>query len=278
MSLLGTALSFATLDLTGRASDLGVVLAARTIPQVLFLLVGGVLTDRLRRHRVMVITSLASAASHGVLAAVLLTGTAALWQLAVLAAVNGTAVAFFFPAAAGIVLQLVARDRLQAANALLRLARSSSQVVGAAVAGVLVAATSPGWDIAVDAASYLISALILLALRPPLTRACPDPGSSPSCGRGGPSSSPAPGCGSSSPSLPPSTPPGPPASCYSDRSSPTGASVGPPPGARARRERRQLPRRRSAHNCDRRRRRDRRPVPRTARCALEHRAATARAR
>lgn len=172
VSLLGSAiapvaLAFAVLQLTGRATDLGIVLAFRTIPQVLFLLVGGVLADRLRRHRVMVVTNVVSAASQGMLAVLLLTGAAALWQLAALAAVNGVAVAFFFPASTGIVPQLVRPDRLQSANALLRLARNASQVGGAAAGGLLVAATSPGWGIAADAASYLLSAIILLSLRLP---------------------------------------------------------------------------------------------------------------
>jgi len=161
------ALSFAVLQLTDRATDLGIVLASRTIPQVLFLLVGGVLADRLRRHRVMVVTNVVSAASQGMLAVLLLTGAAALWQLAALAAVNGVAVAFFFPASTGIVPQLVHPDRLQSANALLRLARNASQIGGAAAGGLLVAATSPGWGIAADAASYLLSAIILLSLRLP---------------------------------------------------------------------------------------------------------------
>ena len=172
VSLLGSAiapiaLSFAVLDLTGRTADLAVVLAARTAPQLLFLLVGGVLADRLRRLRVMVAANLASAVSQGALALLLLTDTGKLWELAALAAVNGTAVAFFFPASTGIVPQLIDRSRLQTANALLRLARNGTQVIGAAAAGVLIAATSPGWGITADAVSYLCSALILLAIRVP---------------------------------------------------------------------------------------------------------------
>src|SRR6478752_1568973 len=68
------ALAFAVLDLTGSKADLGFVLAARTIPQVLFLLVGGIWADRLPRHRVMVFSNVVSGLSQGVIAVLLLTG------------------------------------------------------------------------------------------------------------------------------------------------------------------------------------------------------------
>ena len=93
------ALAFAVLDLTGSKADLGFVLAARTIPQVLFLLVGGIWADRLPRHRVMVFSNVVSGLSQGVIAVLLLTGEAEVWQLAALGAINGLSAAFFFPAA-----------------------------------------------------------------------------------------------------------------------------------------------------------------------------------
>src|SRR5215211_5712925 len=83
------ALAFAVLELTGSKSDLGFVLAARTLPQVLFLLVGGIWADRLPRHRVMVFSNVASGLSQGAIAVLLLTGQAEVWHLLVLAAING---------------------------------------------------------------------------------------------------------------------------------------------------------------------------------------------
>src|SRR5438034_8166018 len=70
------ALAFAVLDLTGSKADLGYVLAARSLPQVLFLLVGGIWADRLPRHRVMVSSNLVSGLSQGAVAALLLSGHA----------------------------------------------------------------------------------------------------------------------------------------------------------------------------------------------------------
>jgi MFS family permease len=116
------ALAFVVLDLTGSASDLGIVLAARQIPTIVFLLVGGVWADRLPRHRVMVASNLVSGASQAVAGALLLSGGAQLWHLAALAAVNGASSAFFFPASQGIVPQTVPDSLLQQANATLRLA------------------------------------------------------------------------------------------------------------------------------------------------------------
>jgi MFS family permease len=107
------ALAFAVLDLTGSKADLGLVLAARTVPQVVFLLVGGIWADRLPRHRVMAGSNVVVGLSEGVIAVLLLTGRAEVWQLAALGAINGLSAAFFFPAATGIVPQTVPQ-RLQA--------------------------------------------------------------------------------------------------------------------------------------------------------------------
>jgi len=93
------ALAFAVLELTGSKADLGYVLAARALPQVVFLLVGGIWADRLPRHRVIVGSNLVSGLSQAAIAALLLLGHAQIWQLMVLGALNGLSSAFFFPAA-----------------------------------------------------------------------------------------------------------------------------------------------------------------------------------
>ena len=163
------ALAFAVLDLTGSKADLGLVLAARTLPQVLFLLVGGIWADRLPRNRVMVLSNVVSGLSQGLIAALLLTGRAEVWQLATLGAVNGLSSAFFFPAASGIVPQTVPQRLLQPANAILRLGQNASWIGGAAAGGLVVAATSPGVGIAVDAATFLAAALFLALIHLPST-------------------------------------------------------------------------------------------------------------
>jgi predicted MFS family arabinose efflux permease len=161
------ALAFAVLELTGSKADLGYVLAARALPQVLFLLAGGIWADRLPRHRVMVVSNLLSGLSQATVAALLLSGHARIWELGALAAVNGMSSAFFFPASTGIVPQTVPRPLLQSANAVLRLGLNGSFIGGAALGGVIVAATSPGVGIACDAGSFFLAALFLALIRLP---------------------------------------------------------------------------------------------------------------
>ena len=159
------AIAFAVLDLTGSASDLGLVLAAGWMPQIVFILVGGVWADRLPRNVVMVGSNLLSGAAQGGVALLLLTGRAELWHLVALGVARGVASSFFFPASQGLVPQTVSPGRLQQANALLRLSLNFTNVGGAAIGGLLVAGVGSGWAIAFDAATYLASASILSRMR-----------------------------------------------------------------------------------------------------------------
>ncbi len=173
ISMLGSAvapvaLAFAILNtLHGSATDIGIVLTARQVPVILLLLFGGVWADRLPRHQVMVASNVLSAASQAAAAALLLAGNARLEELAALAAVNGASSAFFFPASTGVIPQTVPMPMLQQANATLRLALNATNITGAAIGGILVAVTSPGSAIAVDAVSYLVAATCIGAMRLP---------------------------------------------------------------------------------------------------------------
>ncbi len=164
--LVPVALAFAVLNLTGSATGLGVVLASQTIPLVVFVLVGGVWADRLPRRLVMAASDLVRATSQGLCAVLLLTGSAHLWELAVLQAIYGTARAFFDPAALSVVPQTVGAGELQRANSLIALTGNLSAVAGPAVAGVIVAAAEPGWGLAFDAVTFLGSAACVRAMPP----------------------------------------------------------------------------------------------------------------
>jgi MFS family permease len=166
-AVANVALAFAVLDLTGSKADLGYVLTARALPQVVFLLVGGIWADRLPRHQVMVVSNLVSGLSQAAIAVLLFAGQAEIWHLMALAAVNGTSSAFFFPAAVGIVPQTVPRPMLQSANAVLRLGTNASFISGAALGGLIVAATSPAVGLACDAGSFFFAALCLSLIRLP---------------------------------------------------------------------------------------------------------------
>ena len=166
--LVPVALSFAVIQTLDRsATALGVVLAAHMLPLVAFVLVGGVWADRLPRQFVMLASDVVRGVSQATAAVLLLTGAAELWHLVVLVAVYGTAEAFFQPAATGLVPATVSPPRLQQANALIGLSRSSSFIVGPAIAGVVAATTNPGIVFVVDAATFAVSAVCLALLRPP---------------------------------------------------------------------------------------------------------------
>jgi MFS family permease len=160
------ALAFAVLALPhGSASDVGAVLAAETVPLVVFLLVGGVAGDRLGRRRVMLGADVLRAAAQTALGSWILFGHPPLWGFLVLSALVGTGTAFFVPALTGLIPQIVSPERLRQANALNGLSFSIGGIVGPAVAGVVVATASPGWAILADALSYAVSVASLAALR-----------------------------------------------------------------------------------------------------------------
>src|SRR5581483_11606530 len=74
---------------TGSASDLGIVLAAQSVPLVALLLFGGVWADRLPRHRIMIVCDLIRALLHAVLAGLILTGGASVGEMVVIEALFG---------------------------------------------------------------------------------------------------------------------------------------------------------------------------------------------
>jgi MFS family permease len=115
----------------------------------------------------MVGSNLLSGAAQLAAGTLLLAGKAQLWELAALAAVNGASSAFFFPASTGVIPHTVPEPMLQQANALLRLSINATNIVGASLGGILVAATSPGVAIVADGASFLLAVGFVGAMRIP---------------------------------------------------------------------------------------------------------------
>jgi MFS family permease len=172
VSLLGDAvtpfaLAWAVLDLTGSARDLGFVIAAKTAPLVIFLLVGGVFADRLPRRGVMLTADVARMAIQAATAALLLSDSARIWELIVLQAFAGTGSAFFNPASTGLTPMTVSAERLQEANALRGMSMGLTQFAGPALAGILIVTVGPGYALAIDAASFGVSAFYLARLHLP---------------------------------------------------------------------------------------------------------------
>jgi MFS family permease len=160
-SMAPIALAFAVLGLGHSATALGFVLAARTIPMVLFLLLGGVISDRFSRTLVMQTANLLSAGTQAIVAALVITGAADLWMIIVIEALNGTVAAFTMPAMEGVVPQLVQRSVLQQANALLSFSRAGLAILGPTIAALLVVTVGAGWALAIDSISWLLAAALI---------------------------------------------------------------------------------------------------------------------
>jgi MFS family permease len=163
-ALIPVALAFAVIEETGSPTDLGLVLAAFTVARVALIVVGGVWSDRLPRRLVMLGADLVRVFSQGLLGALLIADAAEIWHLAVGGAISGGAHAFFGPASTAFVPATVSPVRLQQANALIAMTWSGANVVGPAVSGLLVAAVGPGWVFVIDAATFAVSAVFLLAM------------------------------------------------------------------------------------------------------------------
>lgn len=170
------ALAFGVLELPGAdATTLTVVLTAQTVPQILFMLFGGVIADRVSRFRLLMGAELLSAAAFASLAAMFVTGHAPVAVVAAVAGLTGVALALYYPALTGVVPDVVPEDRLQTANGVLRLGVNSARLLGMALAGGAVALVGPGWALALNAGGLLAAVAALLPLRHAATARRADP-------------------------------------------------------------------------------------------------------
>jgi MFS family permease len=172
LSLVGdrvmlVALPFAVLESGGSVRAVGLVVAAQLVPFLVFALVGGVLSDRGDRRRVVIASDVGRLAVQATGGTLLVAGAADPLSLGVLAALYGTAEAFFQPAFTGLLPQTVSHPgQLQPANALRGLSFSVASISGPALAGVLVAGIGAGAAMLFDAGSFAVSVACLLRLRP----------------------------------------------------------------------------------------------------------------
>ena len=171
ISLLGdrvysVALPFLVLELGGSAAQIGQVLAVYSVPQLLFLLTGGVLVDRAPRRLTMLVSNALHALLLGVVLVLMLSGRLELTHLYALSGLFGLLSAFFMPAAMSITPQLVPREVLPQANALRSLASELAGILGPPLGGVLVTLGSLSLALGFDALTFVLGALCLLATRP----------------------------------------------------------------------------------------------------------------
>lgn len=162
--MANVALAFAVLGF-GTPTDLGIVLLAREVPMIVFLLLGGVFADRMPRRTILVGTDLLKGAAQVATAVLLFSGGAHVWNIALLQGVFGVANAFSRPVGLGLVKETVRDDHLQQANALTQLSRSTLSVASPAIGALVVTLGSPALAIAVDAVTFFASAALVASMR-----------------------------------------------------------------------------------------------------------------
>jgi predicted MFS family arabinose efflux permease len=163
------ALALYVTERTGSATDLGIVLAAGSLPLIGLVLFGGVWADRgggRGRIQIMVVTDVVRAILHGVLAASILLGGASVVEMAVIEALFGAARAFFQPAYTGLIPQTIPDDLAQDARALTSSTSNLAVLVGPALGTALVLTVGAGVAFALDAATFVVSAVLLTQVRP----------------------------------------------------------------------------------------------------------------
>ena len=183
ISMLGdqftlVALPWLVLKLTGNPAALGLVLATMALPRALFMLIGGAVVDRLSPRRVLLAARGANALLVALLAALVLLGDIRMWLVYAIALGIGLSTAFAYPAGSAILPQLVSKDQLQPANALVMGMRQLSMFIGPALAGVVISigahgaqpqavqdAGGLGLAFSIDAISFAFSLGSLLLIR-----------------------------------------------------------------------------------------------------------------
>jgi MFS family permease len=179
VSLIGSwmqniALAWLVVELTSSPLAVGALAFFRFAPFTAFGLFAGVVADRIDNRKLVIATQATQMLFSAILAALVLTGSATLWLVYVLAALSGIAIVFDAPGRHALTFQLVGRDELPNAVALNTSLFNASRVVGPAIAGVLIAAFGVGVCFAINTVSFLAVLTGLLLMRSdelvPLTR------------------------------------------------------------------------------------------------------------
>ena len=180
ISLIGdgiffVAIPFQVYSLSNLPSALSLVGLAWTLPTVVFLLLGGVISDRFERRRVLLVSDGIRGVAIGILGVLSVAGSLELWEVVALVAAYGAGDALFYPAFGAIVPEIVPRNQLVEANSLDQFVRpAAGRFLGPAVGGLIVAAMGPGEAFILDAVTFGFSALMLMLMsRRPDARPAP---------------------------------------------------------------------------------------------------------
>jgi hypothetical protein len=166
-ALYYVALPFQILALGGTPLQLGFGFTAFSTAQLVVILFGGAIVDRLPRRRVIVASDFASGVVVGVVALLGITGHLQIAHLYVASALFGVAFSFYTPAMNAIMPELVPKDVLIAGNSLRGLAGQSARVVGPLLGGLVVARAGPPLAFAIDAATFFFSFVVFFLANPP---------------------------------------------------------------------------------------------------------------
>lgn len=159
------AVDWLLLELTGNLALVGLAVTLQFGPTLLLGIGAGVLADRVPRTRVIVATQAATVAALGLLAALTLLGSVAVWQVYVAVAIVGIAGALEGPSRAALLGQIVEPGRLRTAVSINGSVFHIGGLVGPAVSGLLIAAFSSGWSIAAGAVATLVSLVAVILIR-----------------------------------------------------------------------------------------------------------------
>jgi MFS family permease len=160
------AIAWLVYDLSNEPQALAIVGFAWTLPMVAGLLVAGVLSDRFERRRLLVIADLARCVTIGAIAALTLADAIELWHVVALVVLYGFGQALFQPAFTAIVPEVVPREELLHASSLRELMEPLGlRFAGPALGGALIAVFGVGTAFLVDAATFAVSAVAVMAIR-----------------------------------------------------------------------------------------------------------------
>ena len=156
------ALAYGVLSLpnaTGR--DLSIVMAARFVPLLAFMLFGGVIADRFQRNRLVGGSDMIGSLLAAVSAISLIVGFSSTWLLALMGGLFGILNAIWWPAMSGVLPEILPKEKLQEGNAVIGLMTNIGYIIGTLGGGILVSTVGAGWGLLVDATSFFIAGAIV---------------------------------------------------------------------------------------------------------------------
>jgi MFS family permease len=159
------ALAYGVLSLPGAdGKDLSIVMAARFVPLLGFMLFGGVLADRFQRNRLVGASDMIGSFLAAISAVSLIAGFSSVWLLALMGGLFGILNAIWWPAMSGVLPEILPKEKLQEGNAIIGLTTNFGYIFGTLTGGILVATVGAGWGLLADAISFFIAGAIVWAL------------------------------------------------------------------------------------------------------------------